>query len=104
MCHNRSITPNTSLCHISTDTPLRVIRIALYNLTKLQFGMQCIITFYVTDICDLLGYYAESCSNCLPTFRDNVSVPSSRVGLLAREYGNDTLSRNVGNQLPHHAA
>jgi hypothetical protein len=31
------------------------------------------------EICALLGYYAASCGNCLPTFRDNVSVPSSRV-------------------------
>jgi hypothetical protein len=30
------------------------------------------------EICALLGYYAASCGNCLPTFRD-VSVPSSRV-------------------------
>jgi hypothetical protein len=27
----------------------------------------------------LIGYYAASCGNCLPTFRDNVSVPSLRV-------------------------
>jgi hypothetical protein len=27
----------------------------------------------------LLGSYAASCGNCLPTFRDKVSVPSSRV-------------------------
>ena len=33
----------------------------------------------VDEICGLLGYYAASCGNCLPTFRDNVSVPSSRV-------------------------
>jgi hypothetical protein len=33
----------------------------------------------VDKICALLGYYAASCGNCLPTFRDNVSVPSSRV-------------------------
>ena len=33
----------------------------------------------VTAICDLLGYYATSCGNCLPAFRDNVSVPYSRV-------------------------
>jgi hypothetical protein len=26
-----------------------------------------------------VGHYAASCGNCLPTFRDNVSVPSSRV-------------------------
>jgi hypothetical protein len=33
----------------------------------------------VYEICALLGYYVASCGNCLPTFRDNVSVPSSRV-------------------------
>jgi hypothetical protein len=33
----------------------------------------------VDEICGLIGYYAASCGNCLPTFRDNVSVPSSRV-------------------------
>jgi hypothetical protein len=66
----------------------------------------------VDDICGLLGYYAASCGNCLPTFRDNVWVPSSRVkspeffllGLLIRQDGTDTLSRNVGKQLPHDAA
>ena len=31
------------------------------------------------EICALLGYYATSSSNPLPTFRDNVSVPSLRV-------------------------
>jgi hypothetical protein len=31
------------------------------------------------EISALLGYYAASCGNCLPTFRDNVSVPSSWV-------------------------
>jgi hypothetical protein len=29
----------------------------------------------VDDICAPLGYYAASCGNCLPTFRNNVSVP-----------------------------
>jgi hypothetical protein len=33
----------------------------------------------VDEICALLGYYAASCVKCLPTFRDNVSVPSSWV-------------------------
>jgi hypothetical protein len=31
------------------------------------------------EICAFLGYYAASCGNRLPTFRDNVSVPSLRV-------------------------
>jgi len=29
--------------------------------------------------CALLGYYATSSGNFLPTFRDNLSVPSSEV-------------------------
>jgi hypothetical protein len=33
----------------------------------------------VDEICALLGYYAVSNGNPLPTFRDDVSVPSSRV-------------------------
>jgi hypothetical protein len=33
----------------------------------------------VDEIYALLGYYAASCGNSLPTFRDNVSVPSSWV-------------------------
>jgi hypothetical protein len=60
-------------------------------------------------ICGLLGDYTASWGNYLPTFRDNVSVPSSRVkspfllGLLTREDGTDTLSQNVRKQLPHDA-
>jgi hypothetical protein len=43
----------------------------------------------IVVICDLLGNYTASCGNYLPTFRDNVSVPSSRVkiGILTREDG-----------------
>jgi hypothetical protein len=33
----------------------------------------------VDEIFALLGYYAVSSGNPLPTFRDNVPVPSSRV-------------------------
>jgi hypothetical protein len=58
----------------------------------------------VNEICGLLGYYAATCGNCLTMFRDNVSVPSSWVKSLTREDGTDTLSRNVGVQLPHDAA
>jgi hypothetical protein len=31
------------------------------------------------EYCPLLGYYAASSGNSLPTFRDNLPVPSSRV-------------------------
>ena len=54
-------------------------------------------TAYSNEICGLLGYYATSCGNYLPTFRDNIIV------LLTREDGTDTLSRNDGKQLPHNA-
>jgi hypothetical protein len=36
-------------------------------------------------ICGLLGNYTASCGNYLPTFRDNVSVPSSRVKIPRRK-------------------
>jgi hypothetical protein len=57
--------------------------------------------------CAVLGYYAASSSNFLPTFRDKLSVPSSRVenpkriqGFLALEDGTDRLSQNFGKKLP----
>jgi hypothetical protein len=56
----------------------------------------------VDKICGLLGNYTASCGNYLPTFRYNVSVPSSQVkipsrkGILTRKDGTDMLSRNVG--------
>jgi len=52
------------------------------------------------DNCALLGCYAASSGNCLPTFQDNIAVPSSRVKMvqfLTLEDGTDILSRNVGN-------
>jgi hypothetical protein len=36
------------------------------------------------EICGLLSYYTASCGNYLPTFRDNISVPSSRVKISVR--------------------
>jgi hypothetical protein len=62
------------------------------------------LSTHLYEICALLGYYAASCGICLPTFRDNVQVPSSRVDFLTLEDGTYTLSRNVGKQLPHDAA
>jgi hypothetical protein len=66
----------------------------------------------VVQICALLGYNAASSGNPLPTFRDNVSVPSSGVNktkllfldFLRLEDGTDPLSRNVGKGLPLNAA
>jgi hypothetical protein len=73
--------------------------------------------------CSLLGYYTGSSYNLLPTFRENLYVPSSgfkaskrkpfaelrsqyrekcgiSFGFLNPEDGTDILSRNVGNKLP----
>jgi hypothetical protein len=60
----------------------------------------------VDEICALPPYYAASSGNCLQTFRDNISVPSSRVflGVLTVEDRTDMLSRNVGRQVPHDVA
>ena len=46
--------------------------------------------------CILLGYYAASSGNFLPTFRDNLSVPSSGFEILNPEDGNDRLFWNAG--------
>jgi hypothetical protein len=46
---------------------------------QLVFTLISAFPLDVHEICALLGYYAASCRNCLPTFRHNVSVPSSRV-------------------------
>jgi len=47
--------------------------------------------------CLLLGYCTVSSKNSFPTFRDNISIPSSRVGP-------DRLSRDVGKELPLNGA
>jgi hypothetical protein len=51
----------------------------------------------VCENCALLGYYAASSGNSLPTFRNNPLVPSSRViGFLTLNDWVDRLSRNYG--------
>jgi hypothetical protein len=66
------------------------------------------------EICALLGYYTALSGSSVPTFRDNLSVPYSRVkkskkkaffwDFLTLEDGRDKLSRNVGTELPLNAA
>jgi len=48
----------------------------------------------VDDFCDLVVYYAAYGGNSLPTFRDNLSAPFSRV---------KKLYRNIGKELPVYA-
>ena len=53
------------------------------------------------DNCALLSYYIAISGNSLTTFRDNLSVSSSRVKKsLSLEDKTDILSRNVGKELP----
>jgi hypothetical protein len=42
---------------------------------------------HVDETCALLGYYASSCGNCLPTFRDNLSIPYLLVKSPSRKVG-----------------
>ena len=47
-----------------------------------KFPFYCVILYNQRDTegnCDLLGYYAASSGNSLPTFRYNLSAPFSRV-------------------------
>ena len=80
------------------------------------------LSTFTLENCVLLGYYTAYCGNSLPTFRDKLSVPSSSVknpGCTAipyRRFGAthqsrlqnqdriDILRRNVGKELPLHAA
>jgi hypothetical protein len=59
-------------------------------------------------ICAVLEYYVEYNGNYSPTFRDNLSVPSSRLknpekyflgGFSTIENGTDRLSRNFAKEL-----
>jgi len=54
------------------------------------------VTNFVIEDYALLSYYATSSGNSLPTFQDNVSVPSSRVMM---EDGTNRSFRNVGKEL-----
>jgi hypothetical protein len=41
--------------------------------------MQCTIEYYFFENCAVLGYYAASSGNFLPTFWDNLPVPPSTI-------------------------
>ena len=56
-------------------------------------------TLLCTENCALLGHYAASSGNFLPTFRDNISVQSSGFNL--RMGCPETLARNYHYSLPN---
>jgi hypothetical protein len=60
----------------------------------------------IDDICALLGSYAASCGNPLPTFRDIFKGQDTQEekDFLTLDDGTDTLSRNVGKGLQFDAA
>jgi hypothetical protein len=49
--------------------------------------------YVVGENCALLGYYEAGSGDSLPTFRDNVSSPSSRVKYRRRVENNSNLIR-----------
>jgi hypothetical protein len=67
---------------------------------------KCLISGFrrdVDELCALLRHYVTWSGNPSLTFRDNLSVPSSRLkksDFLALEDRTGTLSRNVGKGLP----
>jgi hypothetical protein len=63
----------------NSSIPRNVSRLMPFYLTNL---IPCVISGFrrdVNEICALLGYYAAYSGNSVPTFRGNLSVPSSSV-------------------------
>jgi hypothetical protein len=58
--------------------------------------------FEVDENCTLQGHYTASSGNSAPTFRDNLSAPSSRVNEALEDW-TERLSRNVGKRPPLYA-
>jgi len=62
--------------------PLRNLKVEYSEGLLYNIGAECVISCFrreVDDNCAPLGYYAASSGNFLPTFRDNQSIPSSKV-------------------------
>jgi hypothetical protein len=66
---------------VSPATPLARFPQSSNHLLPFLTHMQFTILFFPQN-CALLGYYAAGSGNSLPTFRDNLSFPSSRVKFL----------------------
>jgi hypothetical protein len=54
----------------------------------------------VNELDGLLGHYVASCGICLPTFQENVSVPSSRVKSPSRKESQPITSINNYHVMP----
>jgi hypothetical protein len=89
--------------------PIYVLQVAIemYTKTYTDLHMKGISGFRrEVENFVYLNYYAASSGNSLPKFRDNLSVPPSRVKnpFLTLDDGIDTMSRDVGKELPLLAA
>ena len=62
----------------------------------------------MSEVCAIWRFYAAHNGSFKPTFRDKLSVPTSRVkqffDYMTVEDGTDRLSRNVGKKLPINTA
>ena len=83
------LSPEISVYIYQNTRPRIPVEINLESVVTRKSNLK---TQTLLENCALLGYYAESGGNSLPTFRDNLLVPSSRV----QEYGTAGLSLNVG--------
>jgi hypothetical protein len=74
LSHHQTYPPS-----VITHTGLPIMRLTVFTqLTHWKFSTD-LGDWFTIDICALLGCYAASSGNPSPMFRDNVSVPSSRV-------------------------
>jgi hypothetical protein len=64
---------------------IKVIAIYAAAWCPIFWGAPKKLVVFQVEICALLRYYVASGGNCLPTFRDNVSVPSSTAKSPRRE-------------------
>ena len=94
-----SVTSHTHVCHVVTTVSRKLKSASLGVISGFRHGAD--------ELCALLGSYAPWIGNSVPAFRDNLSIPSSRVRLpkknlnhLAPVDGTDSLSPDVGTDLP----
>jgi hypothetical protein len=102
--HRDSILGPSSPQPVAIPTELPGPSLIPYDLVKSAMGKEtvlCVISGlcrHVDENCGLLGYYAASNGNYLQSFRDNLSVPSSKVK--NRRRPTDRSSPNVGKEVP----
>jgi len=67
---------------LSRNTPITVLTTAPYLLRFMNLFVLWVISSFrgnLNETCSLLGFYADWNGNSVPTFRNNLSVPSSEV-------------------------